>query len=44
MDRARQAVCYDDPVERATFLATVRADEQALWSKIDAVDLLLDKE
>ena len=42
MDRARQAVCYDNPTERATFLATVRADEQALWHKIDAIDLLLE--
>lgn len=42
MDRARQAVCYDDAEERATFLATVRADEQALWRKLDAVDLLLN--
>lgn len=43
MDRARQAVSYDDPTERATFLATVREDEQALWRKIDAIDLLLKK-
>lgn len=42
MDRARQAVCYDDPTERDAFLATVRADEQALWRKLDAVDLLLN--
>ncbi len=41
MDRARQAVCYDDPTERATFLATVREDEQALWRKLDAVELLM---
>jgi len=41
MDRARHAVCYDDPTERATFLATVREDEQALWRKLDAVELLI---
>ena len=41
MDRRRNAVCYDNAIDRSIFLASIGIEEEAIANKLAAIDLLL---
>lgn len=42
MDRRRNAICYDNPIDRSIFLAGIGVEEEAITNKLAAIDLLLN--